>query len=251
MRLFRRLALLFVITLTGQAHAQGAVTQLLSGELVQPRAGVWAWYELEDAATGERYYLRQAIVGVTRERKKTGYWLELQVRPQVGFPTTYKMLLTGPATDPANIRRIYFQTGNEPVQRLEPKAEEQAAPLAEAAPEPLGEQTVPTPNGPVVCKHYKMPDGSEMWLSDAVPPMGIVRIKSPEGELRLQRFGEGGPDALTALPTEEDGKMDSPSSEADAPERPANALPPAVRKEETSTEPVEPKRNFRGRGGKP
>jgi hypothetical protein len=240
-------------------HAQGVISQLLSGQMVNPRVGVWAWYELTDAATGEKYFLRQAIVGEERDGRKVGQWLEVQVRPQVGFPTTYKMLLTGPASDPANIKRIYYQSGNDPIQRIEPESLEPQETPENTQPEPVNQQTIETPNGPIVCNYYKLPDGTEFWLSDAVPPMGIVRLKSPEGELRLERFGEGGPDAATALVTEEDkgGSKPAPSDDGDTPAaeapqeespRPANALP--VMQEEESKEEKPSKKNFQGRGGK-
>lgn len=253
--LSRWIAALVAIAACGLAQAQGAVSQLLSGDLVNPRTGVWAWYELEDAESGEMYYLKQSIVGETREDRKVGHWLEVQVRPQVGFSTTYKMLLTGPATDPSNIKRIYFQTGTEPIQKLEPTTLESPPPGEQALPEPQGEQTVQTPNGPLVCKIYKMPDGAEMWLSDAVPPMGIVRIKSREGELRLQRYGEGGPEAETALVTDEDEKSKKKSREKDespedSPSRPANALPLPDQADGGENSGAA-KTNFKGKRGKP
>lgn len=255
---YRLLLLLFCAMAAVSSHAQGVISQLLSGQMVNPRVGVWAWYELTDAATGEKYFLRQAIVGEERDGKKLGQWLEVQVRPQVGFPTTYKMLLTGPASDPANIKRIYYQSGNDPIQKIEPETLEPDKPAADPQPEPVNQQTIETPNGPIVCNYYKLADGTEFWLSDAVPPMGIVRLKSTEGELRLERFGEGGPDAATALVTEEDsgaksndgGKQPEKPREADnqdAP-RPANALP--VMPDEEKQDDKASKKNFQGRGGK-
>ncbi len=236
------------------ALAQSPMSQLLSGQLINPRNGVWAWYELNDTATGEKYFLRQAIVGEEREGKKAGYWLEVQVRPQVGFATTYKMLLTGPASDPANVRRIYYQAGNEPVQRIEPESLESQEPVETPQLDPLNQQTIDTPNGPIVANYYKLEDGTEFWLSDAVPPMGIVRFKSAEGELRLQRFGEGGPDAATALPTEEDKPQEKDGKKApkgkeqqEVQPAPANALPDAAPLKESEPE---TKRNFQGKGKK-
>lgn len=255
---YRLLLVLICAMATSTSHAQGVISQLLSGQMVNPRVGVWAWYELTDSATGEKYFLRQAIVGEERDGKKIGQWLEVQVRPQVGFPTTYKMLLTGPASDPANIKRIYYQSGNDPIQRIEPETLEPDKPAADPQPEPVNQQTIETPNGPIVCNYYKLADGTEFWLSDAVPPMGIVRLKSSEGELRLERFGEGGPDAATALVTEEDkdakqpegantkGKQEEPT--AGESERPANALP--VMPNEEAQDDKSSKKNFQGRGGK-
>lgn len=258
--MWHRLLLFFTcVIFTTSAPAQGVIAQLMSGQLVNPRVGVWAWYELTDAATGDKYFLRQAIVGEERDGKKTGLWLEVQVRPQIGFPTTYKMLLTGPASDPSNVKRIYYQDGDEPIQRIEPQNLEPQKPLADTMPEPVNQQTIETPNGPIVCNYYKLPDGTEFWLSDAVPPMGLVRLKSPEGELKLERFGEGGPDAATALPTEEDqqGKPDSEkqegapaASEENAEEpRPTNALP-TLPDETSDREDKSSKKNFQGRGAK-
>lgn len=241
---------LVCVALSAVAHGQGVLSQLFSGELVSPRTGVWAWYELVDAASGEKFYLRQAIVGEEKAGRKPGYWLEVQIRPQVGFPTTYKMLLTGPASDPANIRKLYFQNGNDPVQLIEP-GDLEPQETAEAQPAPLSQQTIETPNGPIACNYYKLADGTELWLSDAVAPMGLVRLVSPEGELKLQRFGEGGPDAASTLITDEDreatnsrAKEKGKKTEAS----PAEAAPGAAPERAAQPEDEKPrKKNFGGR----
>ena len=264
--MFRTIIVLIALMALLPASAQSTLGRLLSGELVNPADGVWAWYELEDAATGEKLYLRQAIVGVEGDGKKTHYWLELQVRPQVGFATTYKMLLRGPSASPSSIERIYFQTESEPAQKLEPSTLPQDTGAPAAPPEPVDQQTVDAPGGPILCNHYVLEGGTEIWLSDTVPPMGIVRLTSPEGELRLQSYGRGGKDAMTSLPTEEDKTLvrdfGAPAGETGA--QPAAPTPtqdatgePAMPADEAGPEPdaqedaEQPKKkNFRGRIGK-
>ena len=52
---------------------------------------------------------------------------------------------------------------------------------------------------------------TEVWTSDKVPPMGIIKLVSPDGELMLQRYGKGGPDGESAM----DKKMDAPTSKGE------------------------------------
>jgi len=203
-------ALLAALLFAPAARAQDAVADVLSGRLVKPEAGVWAWYEIDDAETGEKIMLRQAITSEERVRRKTGYWVETRIRPEVGIPVTYLMLLTGPATDPDNVHALYYQVRDEPpivgdVDALEPS--EPAANLEEV--EPVDVVSMPTPQGNVTCKHYRLPDGTEAWISDEVPPLGIVRLKSDKGSMLLQRYGKGGPEAEPTLEPPTDGGDDA------------------------------------------
>ena len=47
----------------------------MSGALINPEVGVFAWYELKDNESGRKLFMRQAIVGEKGRRKK-GYYLE-------------------------------------------------------------------------------------------------------------------------------------------------------------------------------
>ncbi len=192
-----------VFLATGVAVGQDIFSDVMSGKLINPEVGVFAWYELIDAETDQKLYMRQAIVGKKQVAGKTGYYLETEVMPAVGFPIIYRMLLTGPATDPANVHEIMVKDGTQPIATLPPDilgeddSEEEAA-VREA----LGTETVTTPAGALETEYFSVNRGdhtTKVWANDDVRPMGIVKMVSAAGELVLTRFGTGGPDAESAI----------------------------------------------------
>jgi hypothetical protein len=215
-----------------RAAAQGVMSDLIAGQLLRPEPGVFAWYQLIDQATGTKYFLRQAIVGAEKVKKKQGYWLETQVQPETGYGVVYKMLLTGPATDPANIHKIIMQEGTQPPQELDidPKARPESA-LASGEQRLVGNEEIATPQGTLVCQHFTV-DGekgpTDLWLNDSVRPMGVVRLRSPEGELMLQRFGQGGADGESVIqlkPVDQPSLGPSGGSRTEIRTRPATGGP--------------------------
>jgi len=188
-------------SLPGQA--QGIIGDVLSGKLVKPKPGVWAWYDLTDKTEGKRYFLRQAIVGEERVKRKDGYWVETEVVPQVGYPAIYKMLLTGPASDPKHVHRVLLQEGRNPVQEIPVDPDAKAEKEKDVDQTSLGKEEMALPDGKQLeAEHLQVKAGgqvTDIWVSDAVPPMGIVRLVSPEGELVLRRYGEGGRDGESAI----------------------------------------------------
>jgi len=183
---------------------QGVVADVLSGSLIKPSEGQWAWYELTDTESGYHYALRQAIVGRERVGWKTGYWLEVEVVPNVGYRSVYKMLLTGPASDPRNVHRLIVRDGlGEPQEIPLPEAREEAEPAGKSDRTSLGAESVKLATGESVeAEHLKIEqDGgaSDVWVNDAVRPMGIVRMVSSGGELLLRSYGEGGDNARSVM----------------------------------------------------
>ncbi|HQN01749.1 MAG TPA: hypothetical protein PLL36_11765, partial [Candidatus Hydrogenedentes bacterium] len=202
----RRFFLVMLIALmSGVALGQGIFSDVMSGKLISPEVGVFAWYELKDEATGQKLYMRQAIVGEKKVEGKQGYYLETEVMPEIGFPIIYKMLLTGPASDPANVHEIMVKDGAKRVEHIPVdvlKESENEGEEQKTLRESLGKETITTPAGAIETEHFTLTQGdsaSEVWLNNDVRPMGIVRLTSPEGELLLTRFGTGGPDAESAI----------------------------------------------------
>lgn len=199
-------AVLFVAVASAPLSAQTNVfNEVMSGSMVKPEVGQFVWYDVTDTATGTSFFLRQAIVGTEKVGRKEGYWLETEVVPQIGFPLIYKMLLTGPASDVANIHKIVMRDGPEPPEEMKPDAsmaEAMGGGLGGGERKVLGSEEIATPQGPILAEHVvieRAGEKTEVWTSDQVRPMGIVRLVSPEGELKLRHFGNGGPDAESAL----------------------------------------------------
>ena len=188
----------------GVSAQQGLVSDVLAGKLVKPKVGQWAWYELRDQVSGQRFVLRQAIVGEEKVGRKNGYWVELEVIPPVGYTVVYKMLLTGPASDPKHMHRLIVRDGLAGPQEITVAAEPEEQ--SEKPPKPkrksLGMEEIETEGGVVRAEHLVVTTGgrtSEMWVNDEVRPMGIVRMVSPDGELLLRSYGEGGEEARSVI----------------------------------------------------
>ncbi len=183
--------------------AQGMLSDLMSGKLVDPEVGTFVWYTLTDTATNREYYLRQAVVGKERIRRKDAYWLETELVPKVGFPSVYKMLLTGPAHDPKNVHRLLVREGQDAIQEIEVDRSQKAAKKPDETRNALGVEMVTYPGGEIEAEHFLVTSGdetTEIWVSDQIKPMGLVRMKTAQGELTLQRFGKGGQDGSSAFP---------------------------------------------------
>lgn len=199
--------LLIVLTLLGAlpegARAQGMMSDLLLGKLINPEVGAYAWYTLKDQATGQEYFLRQAIVGAEKIKRKDAWWLETELVPKVGFSSVYKMLLTGPAGEPDNVKRLLVREGNGVVQEITMENSGDWEDEKDIPRESAGVETIALAAGEIQAEHFIVKDGdppTEIWISEQVPPMGLVKMKNSEGELTLQRFGSGGKDGQSAIP---------------------------------------------------
>lgn len=187
--------------LSASAGAQGVLSDVLTGKLVKPKVGQWAWYDLLDAPSGRKFALRQAIVGKEKVGRKNGHWLEIEIVPDVGAISIYKMLVTGPASDPKNIHKIRFKQGSDaavdvPVDALEAAPEDSG----NAKRSSKGTVMLDTAKGPIESEHIVIQDGSstyQIWLNDDVRPMGLVRMDSPNGKLFLRDYGEGGESGMS------------------------------------------------------
>ena len=214
------------------AQGQGMLGDVLAGKLIEPETGVYAVYDLNDSSTGQRFLLRQAVVGEETVGSEQGYWVEVEITPELGYPIVYKALLTGPASDPKNIHRIVLQQGDEtpvevPTASLASEEEKEPARVSK------GSGPIETPAGTLEAEHFVISDPAtpdeqtEVWINEEVRPMGVVRMVSPNGELQLRRFGKGGPDAVTAIrgtPVPPDAPEAHPKTDVKV--RVESALPP-------------------------
>jgi len=185
------------------AHAQGMVGDFLSGKLVNPKVGQWAWYDLVDTHGGQRYVVRQAIIGEEQVDRKDGFWVEFEVVPEVGFKVIYKMLLTGPTSDPANIHRVIEKSEPDPARELALDSDvRKTAPEKSPKRKSMGMDSVDTLDGKVRAEHYEITDGDKsvhLWINEDVTPSGVVRMRAPDGEMTLRNYGVGGKNAESAI----------------------------------------------------
>lgn len=199
--MIRRIALAVLLVMCAKVSAQEILGDVFSGKLINPEVGVWSWYELTDRETGAKFLLRQAIVGEEKVKRKDGYWVETELRPQEGFPSIFKMLLTGPASEPKNVHQLIVMDGNRPPESVPVPEEGYAGSGGKRT--LVGKEKVKLGNGEEMeAEHFTVgTPGAEadVWLNDAVRPLGIVKMSSTEGDLVLQATGTGGKDGVSVI----------------------------------------------------
>jgi hypothetical protein len=204
--LVKKLSLLIVgLLIASTATAQGLAGDLLAGKLLKPRVGQWAWYDLIDTKNNTKYVVREAIVGKEKVGRKTAYWLEIEVVPEVGYKTIMKALLTGPASDQKNIKRIILKDGLDAPKEMEvlPASEIPKRPRPKR--ESVGMEDVLTLSGAIRAERFRVTEGSEVmdvWINKDVLPTGIVRLRSTKGQWTLRSYGKGGDDGKSAIDLE-------------------------------------------------
>lgn len=185
------------------AWSQDIVSDLFGGKLIKPKAGQWVWYTVTDAQGEELYALRQAVIGEEKVGRQTGYWIEFEIIPQIGYKTFYKVLLTGPASDPRSIQRILVREGFGPSQEVpvQPDGGGQQEPSRPKR-KSHGIETVSTGAGPLRAEHIEVTQGDRvvhLWVDEKVRPTGIVRMQTPSGEMVLRSYGSGGEYGASAI----------------------------------------------------
>lgn len=195
---------MLLVCAAGSAHAQsGVVGDLLAGKLVKPKVGQWARYVVTDAKEGGKFLVRQAVVGEERiGRGKKGHWVELEVTPQVGFVVIYRMLLTGPANNPKNLRALVFKNGPNPAEHIEINPDDAEEDTPKRKRKSVGLEQVETPSGFIQAERFDVTGDDKtisVWISEDVKPSGVVKMRTPDGEMLLSNYGVGGDFAKTRI----------------------------------------------------
>jgi hypothetical protein len=211
----RHVVVAIFIIFSAAAGAQGALTELLAGKLIDPEVGQWALYDLSDAEGRVIVGFRQAIVGEEKVGRKQGYWVELELVPRQGLRSIYRMLLTGPANNPKNVHEVWTKSELDEPEQL-PLDEESLSELAggkKPKRKKLGKETVETEGGPIEAMHYRYTsdDGEvSLWHSDDALPTGLVRFASTNGEVILRAYGIGGRFGMSAMFPPDGENVDEP-----------------------------------------
>lgn len=178
-------------------------------KLKDPKVGQWVFYEMRDAATGEKLTLRQSIVGKETVDGKEAYWLETVVMPRKGNRNVTKALVR-PA-DPTKMLRIIRKVGTSAAREMPvPKLDEQAErarriAVAKVEIEKVGKETFNTKSGSVETRHFRVKSGgpaTEIWTSDKVGLSGIVRRTGPSGDMILVAYGGTGAKSVISESTD-------------------------------------------------
>ncbi len=151
--------------------------------LFKPVVGNGGVYETTrtDQGSAPKQLMEWLVVGKEMADGKDAVWLEIG-RPMKGVDgMIYSKVLI--STDDFQLHRSIIQLPGRPAMemKMNPSArtqqhvEEQMNKWSQ-----VGTETITVPAGTFVCQHWKKDDGqSEIWASDKISPLGMVREVSP------------------------------------------------------------------------
>jgi hypothetical protein len=197
-------ALALVVLLAGTAAAQFGRMEMPSARGVwNPVVGSGAAYTMESKREGKGE-MEFAIVGTEMVAGKTGHWMEMVFKGREGV-MIMKSLYTLDANSMQVKRMIMQAPGEEPMEfpmnmAMMGNRAPQSADIRNDA-ELVGTETITTPAGTFECQHYRAKDkSSDVWISEKVPPYGMVKMVSKDTTMTLARVITGAKSRITGTP---------------------------------------------------
>jgi len=198
-------ALALVVLLAGTAAAQFGQREMPSARGVwNPVVGSGAAYLIENKREGKSE-MEFAIVGTEMVAGKTGHWMETAFKGKEGL-TVMKTLQVLDANSIQMKRMIMQAPGEEPMEfpmnmaMMGGNKGAQSADIRTDA-ELVGTETITTPAGTFECQHYRHKDkSSDVWVSEKVPPYGMVKMVSKDSSMTLTRVITGAKTRITGTP---------------------------------------------------
>ena len=194
-----------VVLLAGTASAQFGRMEMPSAHGVwNPVVGSGAAYQMQGkSGTSE---IEFDIVGTETVAGKPGHWLETAFKGKEGLMVT-KTLMVIDGTSMEVKRMIMQMPGQQPMEfpmnmtmMMGRHKAPQSADIRNDA-ELVGTESVTTPAGTFVCQHYRAKDkSSDVWISEKVPPYGMVKMVSKDTTMVLARVVTDAKTRITGTP---------------------------------------------------
>lgn len=214
----------FVFFLAFGVHAQfgggGMPSPKFYGQF-KPVVGSWAEYQTKTKNQGGTPdKMKVSIVGKEGE----SYWYEMVMQGKVRMVS--KFLVSGDPEDRKNVKRMIMKHGNEPA--MEMPVMGASAPQAKSQPlkgklVDKGVERISVPAGTFQAHHmqYQSSEGIvDSWISEKVPPYGLVKSQAKDFEMILTGHGMGAKSIITETPK----KMQMPQM----PGMPKGMMPPGM-----------------------
>jgi hypothetical protein len=188
----------------------------------QPVVGSWAEYQTKMKNQGEApNKMKVSIVG----KEGSSYWYEMVMQGKGRMIS--KVLVSGDPEDTRNVKRMIMKNGNEPAMEMPVMG---PANPPQGKPQPpkgklvdKGMESISVPAGTFQAHHmqYQGPDGVvDSWVSEKVPPYGVVKSQAKDFEMVLTGCGTGAKSLITETPK----KMQIPQM----PGMPKGMMPPGM-----------------------
>jgi len=202
MRKFSAVLFVFTFILTQGAFAQfggkGQQGPKFYGDF-KPTLGAWAEYQMKGQKETPSK-MKIAIVG----KEGDSYWYETVMEGQ--GRTVMKMLVTGDPNEKKGVQRMIMKHGNEqalemPVMAGKHPDKGKSHPKGEMIDK--GMESVTVPAGTFSAHHMQYQDEGKVvdsWVSEKVPPYGMVKSSSKDFEMVLIGYGTGAKTLITETP---------------------------------------------------
>lgn len=152
-----------------------------------------------------------ALVGKDTADGNDAYWIEMSFDTKRGN-MLMKMLMQAPG-EGGHASRMIMQIPGQPQpiemsqQLLQSHDHDQMIDIHSHGTN-IGADTITTPAGTFLCDHWQSQAGDDVWLSPKVPPYGLVKTVSKDGNtMVLTKVISDAKDKITGTPMSMDGMM--------------------------------------------
>jgi len=197
-------AFLLCASLATLAHAQmpgmGGLDFLKKNaisSIFHPVVGSGAAYQSLDSSGAATHDMEMLVVGKESVGAQEAFWLEIGFSAKQG-PMYSKVLIT---KDDFQMHKIVFQMTGMPA--MEMPFNPNSTPAQQMRDEmskwsQVGNESVTVPAGTFSCVHWKKSDGKgDLWASDKVSPIGMVKSVEPNGTMVLVKVITDAKDHIT------------------------------------------------------
>jgi hypothetical protein len=210
----KRLQLVLLAVVCCLCLASGAAAQLGGmnffskpniADIFKPVVGQGAVYQ-ETSEGRPTHEMEMSVVGKEMTPSGEGYWMEM-VMPGQGDQKTYGKVLM---TKDFQFSKVIFQMPGRPAMEMpmtprDQNREQMKQEMAKYT--QVGTETITVPAGTFSCAHWKKDDGTdEVWTSDKVSPLAMVKQVSKGRSMVLVRQIAGAQDHITGPVTPFDPK---------------------------------------------
>jgi len=214
----RRMQLVLLVAasclcLAGSAAAQGGMDFFKKpniADIFKPVVGYGAVYERQrtDQQDAPKTTMEMSVVGKEMVDGKEGYWMEVAHSEKSGQMGYAKMLIT---KDDFQFHKMIMQQPGKPAMELPfNPAEHTKSTIKEEMDKwhMVGTESITVPAGTFNCQHWKKDQGvGDVWVSDKVSPMGMIKAVNPGDTMVLVKVLSGATDHITGPVTKFDPQM--------------------------------------------
>lgn len=160
--------------------------------------GAWAVYQVRDLVKQETSRLYIATLAKTDHRGQPAMVLELEVQPQTGDPVVTRILAQDTPQGPGKVYEVVVQPqGYDPFTVPDSLLADQGGEAGEVKRfRPTASRSLNVRVKGRALAAYQVGQGAQgrpfsAVISQAVPPLGLVSLDTPETQMRLENWGQG------------------------------------------------------------